>query len=409
MSPGRKIQPTQNPLVYLVMNSAEVLAQLVAFDTTSAKSNLDLMEFIQRYLKAYGVDSKLVFNDEYTKANLYASIGCADVMQSPGVLLSGHTDTVPVTGQQWTRLPYKLTREDDRLYGRGTTDMKGFIASVLAAVPAMTAATLQRPLHLAFSYDEEIGCLGVRRMLDMLAQHPVPPMLCLIGEPTEMKVVTAHKGKVAARVTVNGKECHSGMAPQGVNAVNYAARLIVWLENQALKRQNEGPFDYQYDVPFTTIHTGIVQGGSALNIVPNHCEFVFEIRNIADENAMDILQQFRDYATQLEKQMQQHTPACDIQTEIVTEYPGLNCSDAGELVAYIRTLTGNQQSGNINFGTEAGLFQQALGVPSVVCGPGSMAQGHKPDEFIEISQLDQCDNFLQQLILALSNDQFPAQ
>ena len=244
-------------------------------------------------------------------------------------------------------------------------------------------------------------------MLDMLSQQPVAPLLCLIGEPTEMKVVTAHKGKVAARVTVTGKECHSGMAPQGVNAVNYASRLIVWLENEALKRQQQGPFDHQYDVPFTTIHTGTVQGGSALNIVPNHCELVFEIRNIADENAMDILQQFRDYARQLEQQMQQHTDTCAIDTEIITEYPGLNCTDAEQLVSYVRTLTGNDQSGNINFGTEAGLFRQSLGVPSVVCGPGSMAQGHKPDEFIEISQLDQCDRFLKQLIHALSSDTLP--
>ncbi|MAD44981.1 MAG: acetylornithine deacetylase [Oceanospirillaceae bacterium] len=389
------------------MNSSDLLARLIAFDTTSALSNLEMMEYIQHYLNAHNIDSQLIFNDEYTKANLYASIGSEQARQQPGILLSGHTDTVPVSGQQWTRPAYQLTRDGDRLYGRGTTDMKGFIACVLSAVPAMAAAQLKRPLHLAFSYDEEIGCLGVRRMLDMLSQQPVAPLLCLIGEPTEMKVVTAHKGKVAARVTVTGKECHSGMAPQGVNAVNYASRLIVWLENEALKRQQQGPFDHQYDVPFTTIHTGTVQGGSALNIVPNHCELVFEIRNIADENAMDILQQFRDYARQLEQQMQQHTDTCAIDTEIITEYPGLNCTDAEQLVSYVRTLTGNDQSGNINFGTEAGLFRQSLGVPSVVCGPGSMAQGHKPDEFIEISQLDQCDRFLKQLIHALSSDTLP--
>ena len=389
------------------MNSTEILARLISFDTTSANSNLELMNFIGKYLSQHNVKSQLIFNDDKSKANLYASIGSEAVLQRPGILLSGHTDTVPVSGQNWTRPAYQLTEEDGRLYGRGTTDMKGFIACVLAAVPAMTQADLQRPIHLALSYDEEIGCLGVRRMLDMLSQQRVSPALCLIGEPTEMNVVTAHKGKLAAKVTVTGKECHSGMAPQGVNAVNYAARLVCWLENEARQRQLHGPFDKQYDIPFTTIHTGIIHGGTALNIVPNHCEFVFEIRNIADENAIDIFDEFNEYTAELLEEMRIKFADCRIDTDIVTEYPGLNCSDADQLIDYIRTLTGKSTPGNINFGTEAGLFNQTLGVTSIVCGPGSMSHGHKPDEFIEVSQIEACDQFIQALIAALSDDLLP--
>jgi len=317
-------------------------------------------------------------------------------------MLSGHTDTVPVIGQNWTVEPYQLSEHNGRYYGRGTADMTTFLAVALSAVPAMQQANLHTPIHLAFSYDEEIGCVGVRRLIDTLQNHPLKPAICIIGEPTSMRVVTAHKGKLAARVTVKGKECHSGMAPLGVNAVNYAARLISWLEQLALTKKTEGPFEDGYDIPYSTVHTGTVSGGTALNIVPNHCEFVFEIRNIAAEDPRTLLAEFRSYVDQLIAEMREVDEDCDIQIDITTEYPGLSTADDEEVVSFVRGLTSNSERGNINFGTEGGLFSQVLGIPTVVCGPGSMDQGHKPDEYIEAEQISQCEAFMARLINQLS-------
>ena len=377
----------------------ELLQQLIGFDTTSCNSNLELMAYIQRYLKGHGVNSTLVYDEQESKANLYATIGPEE---QAGVMLSGHTDTVPVTGQYWTCDPYSLSERDGRYYGRGTTDMKGFIAVALAAVPQMMKQTLHTPIHLAFSYDEEIGCVGVRRLIDTLKGHPVKPAICIIGEPTTMEVVTAHKGKLAARVTVTGKECHSGMAPQGVNAVNYAARLITWLEHLAREKQHLGPFEKGYEIPHSTVHTGTVAGGTALNIVPNHCSFLFEIRNIAAENPRDLLARFEAYATELENEMRRIDDNCGISIEITTEYPGLRTADNAEVVDFVRHLTGSASTTTVNFGTEGGLFSEVLGIPTVVCGPGSMDQGHKPDEFIHISQIEKCEAFMSRLVSELS-------
>jgi acetylornithine deacetylase len=379
----------------------DVLEKLIGFDTTSMNSNLELMAYITQYLQSHGVESTLIYNQEQSKANLFATIGPAD---TAGIMLSGHTDTVPVTGQNWTKQPYQLTHENGRYFGRGTSDMKGFIASVLAAVPNMVAETLHTPIHLAFSYDEEIGCIGVRSLIDMLKTAPTKPAVCIIGEPTSMEVVTSHKGKLAAHVTVVGKECHSGMAPYGVNAINYAARLVSWLENMATQKQANGPFEDGYDVPFSTVHTGTIQGGNALNIVPNHCSFLFEIRNIAAEDPKEILAQFQDYCSELTSEMQQKHAGCCINIEITTEYPGLNTSENALAVTFVRQLAQSENLANINFGTEGGLFSKQLNIPTVVCGPGSMDQGHKPDEFIQEAQLSKCDEFLNRLIHELSHN-----
>ncbi|MFC6671283.1 acetylornithine deacetylase [Marinobacterium aestuariivivens] len=327
----------------------EVLSRLIGFDTTSVRSNLALMAWVQDYLSSFGVDSELVYDEAKTKANLYATVG---PVNKAGVMLSGHTDTVPVTGQNWTHPPYRLTEENGRLYGRGTADMKGFIAVVLAAVPEMKAANLQTPIHLAFSYDEEIGCLGVRRLIETMRRHPVQPAFCIIGEPTGMQVVNKHKGKLAACVTVRGQACHSGMAPQGVNAVNYAARLIGWLEREGLKRHSEGPFEEGYEIPYSTIHTGTVQGGTALNIVPDHCSFLFEMRNIAAEDPRRLLQQLRDLADDLVTDMRRVGPDCGIDIEVTTEYPGLSTAEDAEVIAFVRTLAERDTIASINFGTE---------------------------------------------------------
>ncbi|MBB1271345.1 acetylornithine deacetylase [Psychromonas sp. SR45-3] len=379
----------------------DVLKQLINFNTTSINSNLELMDYITKYLNSYGVESTLIFDTDGKKANLFATIGPTDI---PGVMLSGHTDTVPVTGQNWTKEPYILSEENGCFFGRGTSDMKGFIAAVLGAIPNMVSQKLLTPIHLAFSYDEEIGCIGVRSLIDMLKSSPVKPAVCIIGEPTSMNVVTSHKGKLAAKVTVIGKECHSGMAPYGVNAINYAARLVSWLENVAINKQANGPFEDCYEIPYSTVHTGVISGGNALNIVPKHCSFLFEIRNIAAEDPKHILAEFQNYCSELTDEMQKNDVNCKIDIEITTEYPGLNTPESDQAVTFVRKLAQSTRQANINFGTEGGLFSHHLGIPTVVCGPGSMNQGHKPDEYIHGEQLIKCEEFIDRLILELSTN-----
>ncbi|WP_353175127.1 acetylornithine deacetylase [Salinisphaera sp. T5B8] len=380
------------------LSTVDHLAQLIAFDTTSARSNLALIDYVERHLACHGVDCRRVANAQGDKANLYATIGPA---QRRGVMLSGHTDTVPVAGQTWQYDPYALTACGERLYGRGTADMKGFLASVLAAVPAMAAADLSVPINLAFSYDEEVGCLGVRGLIADMAQYPQRPVACVVGEPTSMRVCCAHKGKLAARVRVRGKACHSGMALEGVNAIHAAARLIGWIEQAAAGRAKAGPFDERFGIPHTTLQVGTVEGGAALNIVPAHCQFDFEIRNVPAEDPQRILQQFLEFAAALEAELRQgHADAC-IEVERLSSYPGLSSSQDSALVAFVMALLDDAAIERIGFGTEGGLFQGELGIPTLVCGPGSMAQGHRPDEFVTGEQLERCDAFLQRLIAGL--------
>lgn len=379
--------------------SITILKKLISFNTTSINSNLELMRYVTNYLQSYGVKSKLIYNSEKSKANLYASIGDTN---KPGIILSGHTDTVPVTGQSWSKPPFQLTEENEHYYGRGTSDMKTFIATVLASVPKMQTKKLHTPIHISLSYDEEIGCLGVRSLIDMLKDEPIKAAACIIGEPTLMQVASSHKGKLAAKVTVVGKECHSGMAPYGVNAINFAARLVSKLEKIALDKQENGPFEEGYEIPYSTIHTGVINGGTALNIVPKVCEFHFEIRNIATEDPRQILASFTHYCETLEQEMKQTDPNCSIKIAITTEYPGLNTPENSEVVSFVRKLAQSTANTSINFGTEGGLFSSQLGIPTVICGPGSMQQGHKPDEFIHKQQIIKSEAFLDKLIHELS-------
>ncbi|MBB3141558.1 acetylornithine deacetylase [Halomonas organivorans] len=377
----------------------ELLAELIAFDTTSHRSNLPLIAFIEEYLARYGVASRRVTDATGEKANLYATIGPVD---RPGVMLSGHTDTVPVTGQAWRVDPFRLTVEGERLYGRGTADMKGFIAAVLAAVPALVESELAVPVHLAFSHDEEVGCLGVRTLLADLACQPVRPAACLVGEPTSMKPATAHKGKLAVRLHVRGKACHSGMAPEGVNAIHAAARLATWVERTAAAKASRGPFDARFAIPCTTLQVGTIQGGAALNIVPQDCRLDIEIRNVAEDDPEALLGELMAVAAALEAEMREISPEAGIRLERLSDYPGLSMDDDHALVAFILSLLDERELERIGYGTEGGLFQRELGIPTLVCGPGSMAQGHQPDEFVTRGQLARCEAFLVRLIDALS-------
>nr|WP_314872511.1 acetylornithine deacetylase [uncultured Pseudomonas sp.] len=375
------------------LSSQQLLARLIGFATVSRDSNLQLIGFIRDYLAELGVASELFFNAEGTKANLFATIGPTD---RGGVVLSGHTDVVPVDGQAWSVDPFVMTERDGRLYGRGAADMKGFIASVLAAVPAFLAQPLHTPVHLAFSYDEEVGCLGVRSMLEALAQRPHRPRLCLIGEPTELKPVLGHKGKLAIRCQVHGAACHSAYAPYGVNAIEYAAQMIGKLGQigQALAEDR----DARFDPPFSTVQTGVIKGGRALNIVPEECEFDFEVRALPGFAAEAVADQLQAYAeAELLPRMRAVSAASDIRLWPLSAYPGLATPADSEAAHLVALLSGSSDFGTVAFGTEGGLFDQA-GIATVVCGPGSMEQGHRPDEFVSVAQLLGCDAMLLRLV-----------
>ncbi|MFC6120891.1 acetylornithine deacetylase [Phytobacter sp. SCO41] len=377
-----------------MMTSREMLEQLVAFNTTSRESNLALIEFVGRYLTGLGVDYELIHNAEGSKANLYARLGPPG---HGGVMLSGHSDVVPVDGQNWSVPPFALTERDGKLYGRGTADMKGFIACILAAIPHFLAQPLAQPLHLAISYDEEVGCLGVRTLLDALSARADKPAICLIGEPTELQPVLGHKGKLGVRCEVQGAACHSAYAPQGVNAIEYAAKLIHHLTLIGQRLAAPEHHDARFDPPFTTVQTGLIQGGRALNIVPADCAFDFEVRTLPQDDAQEVARELESYAQrELLPTMRAVNRDAAIRFYPISSYPGLYTAAQSAAARLVAHLTGSEKFSTVAFGTEGGLFHQS-GIPSVICGPGSMAQGHKPDEFITIEQLNACDALLRRL------------
>ncbi|MGO4004028.1 acetylornithine deacetylase [Pseudomonas fluorescens] len=376
------------------LRSRALLAKLVGFATVSRDSNLGLIEFVGDHLHSLGVACELIYNRERTKANLLASIGPA---VAGGVVLSGHTDVVPVDGQAWTVEPFCLSEADGKLFGRGTADMKGFIASVLAAVPMFLAADLRRPVHLALSYDEEVGCLGVRSLLEILPQRIVAPALCLIGEPTELTPVLGHKGKLAMRCHVRGAACHSAYAPSGVNAIAQAARLIGRLDEIGATLAEPSLRDERFDPAYSTVQVGVIEGGTALNIVPADCRFDFEIRALPDFAPQAVVDELQQYAqSSLLPAMQAVQPDTSIQFEPLSAYPGLATSADSPAARLLAQLCGSDAFSTVAFGTEGGLFDQA-GIPAVVCGPGSMEQGHKPDEFVSVEQMAACDRLMDRL------------
>jgi acetylornithine deacetylase len=369
--------------------------KLVSYDTTSRDSNLDLIGFAADYLKGLGIDATLIHNGEKTKANLYATIGPADV---PGVVLSGHTDVVPVDGQDWSTNPFEPVESEGRLFGRGTSDMKSFIATALALAPDMVAADLKMPIHFAFSYDEEVGCLGVHGIISHLSGIAPLPRAVIVGEPTDMKAVNAHKGVFAYRTSVHGLEAHSSATHIGVNAVMYAAQLVSYLAELAKdQRENHGDH-HRFDPPYTTVHVGTIRGGTALNIIPKECSFVWEYRLIPGQSEQAILDRFNAYANDVVlPQMKEVSAQADIVTEAKGRVAPLVPESDSPAETLAMMLAGTNQTDVVSYGTEGGIFQEA-GVPTVVCGPGNILQAHKPDEYIEIAQIDACEQFLRKLI-----------
>jgi acetylornithine deacetylase len=375
------------------------LRDLIAFPTVSRDPNRALIEYCADYLTSIGAVVEIIAADSGDKANLYATIG-PDMV--PGVMLSGHTDVVPVDGQLWTKPPFEAVVESGRVYGRGTADMKGFVAAALScagiAAQRHLQTPLQTPLHLALSYDEEIGCVGVRSLIDMLAAAPVKPAMCIVGEPTAMAIATGHKGKTAIEAACVGSAAHSALAPQAVNAIHLACDLIAQIRHLQDDMITDGAQDSAYDIPYTTLHAGLITSGAALNIVPDHAAVTFEIRNLAADDPEAILHRLRRAIAPVIVVARKRAAEADIVFKVINSYPGLDTSLDEAVVAMVAELTGRDERIKVAFGTEGGLFSQRLGIPAVVCGPGSMAQGHKADEFVTLAQLDSCDAMLASLV-----------
>lgn len=376
------------------LTTTEMLARLVAFDTTSRNPNGALIDFVRDWLESHGVSCRFSGNAAAGKTNIHALIGPP---VAGGIALSGHVDTVPVDGQDWTGDPFTLRRANGRLTGRGACDMKGFVAACLAAVPDLVRRDLKRPVHLFITYDEEVGMDGARRLIAALPEGPPPPAMCIVGEPSSMRPIVAHKGVQALRVTVRGKPFHSSRPAGGVNAIYAAAQAIDWVREEAARLSREGPFQPGFDPPHTTTHVGTVAGGTALNIVPESCGFFMEWRVLPGEDMQAGLRRFRQFVTErIEPAMRAADPACGFDFAPNPELPGMNLDPAHELADLVRQLTGSNTAGKVAYGTEGGLFQNA-GIATIVCGPGDIAQAHTADEWIAESELAATDDFIRRL------------
>ncbi|MEE5096328.1 acetylornithine deacetylase [Pseudomonas alliivorans] len=377
----------------------DIFKRLIAFETVSSEPNMALIEYVRDLLATKGIESLIVRDETGKKANLFASTG---PREQPGVLLSGHTDVVPAAGQAWTVPPFQATLRDGRIYGRGTCDMKGFIALAIDAMLNAADMTLTRPLQLALSHDEEIGCVGVRRLLDVLHLAPVRPFLCVVGEPTLMQFAVGHKGKSSYRTYCRGQEAHSSLAPRAVNAIHLASDFIAELRKSQKQVEQQGVRDDGYDIPYSTVHIGRIDGGKALNIVPNLCTLEFEYRNLPGDDPDQLLEQLRERAEVLVREARQLSGVAAIDIEIMNEYPALETHPSVEAVRMLHAFAepGTRHI-KVSYGTEGGLFAGRLNVPVVVCGPGSIEQAHKPDEFIEESQMNAGERFLQSLLGSL--------
>lgn len=372
----------------------EMLARLVAFDTTSRLGNLPLIAWVEQYLDEWGIPHFRVDYEAGLKTNLFATIG-PDV--AGGIVLSGHTDVVPVDGQPWTSNPFELVARGDKLYGRGSCDMKGFIATALALVPQFKAASLRHPIHLALSCDEEVGCKGVRPLVAAMKGWVNKPKAVIVGEPTMMQVVNAHKSAVTFSTEVTGHEAHSSLTDQGVNAIMVAGELLTELNRIKAGLMAEGDPSGRFNPPYSTVHVGVIEGGTAKNIIPRRCSFQWETRLLPTTDPQHVPSRFDAFASSLEPAMQAVAPATGIATSCTNHVPALAPDEQSPAEHLALHLTGENGTQAVSYCTEAGLFQE-IGIPAIICGPGSIEQAHKPDEFIAASEMAKCEGFLQRLI-----------
>lgn len=376
--------------------SLDMIEKFISFDTTSRESNLPLIHFVRDHLASLGVESVLTYDSDRRKANLFATIGPRD---RPGIVLSGHTDIVPVDDQEWTSDPFSLGRRDGKVFGRGVCDMKGFLAIATAFAPEFLKRELRTPLHFAMSFDEEVGCLGVPLLIEDLVRRGPMPLACIVGEPSEMKVIRAHKGKIGGHVRVTGLPAHSGVAHQGVNAVEAAGEAIAFFKRLQRRLRDEGPHNADFDAPaYTTIQCCMVNGGTAVNIVAGHCTFDFDIRFLPGERPEDYVEECKAFvARHVEPEMHAVSPETGFAWQAVPGAAALNTPADADVTRLVQKLSGTRGAACVGFGTEAGHFQEA-GIATIVCGPGSIDQAHKADEFITLDQVARCETFLWRLL-----------
>ena len=374
--------------------SKKWLERLIAFDTTSRLSNMELINAIQSYLTDINVNTRLTYNSEKSKANLWCTIGPTDI---GGIVLSGHTDVVPIDGQTWTKPPFEMTEENGKLFGRGASDMKGFCAILLAMAPELKKKSLKTPIHFAFSYDEEVGCVGVRGLItDVIENLPLPSAV-IVGEPTLMKIVGGNKGGRAFKTTVRGVPGHSSEPSRGANSIMAAARIINYIESLQNELEKVATPDCLFDPPYTTFDLGIIEGGTANNIIPEYTNFNWGYRSLPSENPDLLEEKIRNFISNtIEPQLREVSSLANVATELRNDTPPLIPDHQSPAEHLIRHLTGLNESGTVAFGTEAGLFQKA-GIPGVIFGPGSIQQAHQPDEFIAVSQISECIEFMDKL------------
>jgi acetylornithine deacetylase len=375
-----------------------MIERLIAFNTVSRDSNLGLIEWARDYLQSCGAKTRLTYDANGKKANLFATLGES---KKAGLILSGHTDVVPVDGQNWDSDPFAATERDGKLYARGSADMKGFIGIILSRAPqfvtALNQQRLDAPLHYALSYDEEVGCLGVRGLIRDLQESGIKPAGCVVGEPTSMQPIIAHKGTHRFRCAVHGREAHSSYVTHGVNAIEYAARLVVFIRQMADRLAQIEQRDYGFTVPYSTLSTGLIQGGIAANVVPKDCVFHFDMRTLPQASPEALYQEIRRYAEALAAEMRLIDADSGIDLQWVSQTVGLAAAESDAIVQWAMQLSRNTTVGKVSYGTEAGLFQQ-MGVPTVICGPGDIAEAHRPNEFVALDQLAQCENFIDRIL-----------
>ncbi len=376
-----------------------MIERLITFDTTSRDSNLGLIEWARDHLENLGARTRLTYDATGAKANLFATLGEGS---KPGMILSGHTDTVPVDGQEWKTDPFMPTIVDGRLYARGSADMKGFLGVALHRAPvfldAINAGRLDAPIHYSLSYDEEIGCIGVRGLLADLEAIGLVAAGCIVGEPTSMQPIIAHKGTHRFRCHVHGREAHSSYTTHGVNAIEYAAKLVVFIRDLADRLAATEVRDFGFNVPYSTLSTGVIHGGIAANVIPKECKVQFDMRTLPSASAEALYAEITDYARKLEADMKKEDAAGRIEMTWESSTDGLAASENDAIVQLARKLSRHDETGKVSYGTEAGLFQQ-IGIPTVICGPGDIAQAHGPDEFVALEQLAQCERFMDRLAL----------
>lgn len=377
------------------MDKETWLTKLVAFDTTSCNSNLALIECVGDWLNHLRIPFDLTYDPTKTKANLFASLPATDGTLNGGLILSGHTDVVPVSGQIWDSDPFCTLTKDNRIYGRGACDMKGFLAVVLALIPELLSSSRKQPVHLAFSYDEEVGCLGAPLLIADFQRKGIQPIACIVGEPTGMVSVVAHKGINIFRCHIHGQASHSSLPTKGCNAIEYGAKLICWLREYAEELKEKGTKDDLYDVPYTTLTSTMISGGIAMNTIPSFLEFLFEFRNLPHDNPDRISQAIKDYVNEsLIPEMQKESGNASVKIEALNSIPAFQTSEDKEMIEII----GERDIKKVSYATEAGLFQNA-GIPTIVCGPGNIAEAHKANEYVSLEQLDECEKFLLKRLL----------